>query len=301
MEKKTKKDTIDFIGIGGARCGSTWVSECLKEHPQILFSSQKSRKELYFFNGTGKNVFQKKGVSFYDKGIDWYLNMFPKYQKGKIRGEFGITYLTDPLAPKRIKKHFPDVKIIAILRNPVDMVYSLHWYCVNAVEPLVPVDFNESIKKGFYLKEGEYYRHLNNYYSLFKKENIHIILLDDVKNNPKKVVENLYSFLGVDETFEPSVLYKKINESLVVKNTFIKKLGQFFLNSLNSFKYTSSLRDWILKNSLIHTIYLKVNVTQGSYNKLDDESLKKYLKSYFKPDLLKLEKLINRDLSAWYE
>ncbi len=109
---------MDFIGIGAVKSGTTWVSKCLEDHPAILFASEKSRKEISFFNSTSN--WQGKGgydLSTWDKGLDWYMQQFPPAEEGKVRGEFTVTYLIDSLACDRIYKHFPDTKLLVILRT----------------------------------------------------------------------------------------------------------------------------------------------------------------------------------------
>ena len=150
------KEDINFVGIGAMKSGSTWVAENLSLHPEILFSSQ---KELNFFNDPIK-VGDKILNSFFKKGFGWYLKQFPKSEKGKIRGEFSVVYLFDKLAAKRIKEFFPNIKIIVVLRNPIEMIYSLHNWMKSAALSNLPSEFENAIDKGFYLNLGLYSHYL---------------------------------------------------------------------------------------------------------------------------------------------
>ena len=67
------EETIDFIGIGAGTCGSTWVARCLSEHPDILFSSEKSKKELDFFTSA---LVLYTHYSRCSEGVEWYLDQF---------------------------------------------------------------------------------------------------------------------------------------------------------------------------------------------------------------------------------
>ncbi len=163
-----KKDKIDFIGIGAAKSGSSWIAACLSEHPQINVPADKS---LFFFNAEYGNEYKKDNWTNYYKGVDWYLKHFDSMEAGKIRGEFGVSYLNDPVACKRIKKHFPETKILVTLRNPSDMVYSLYWYADSTVEIEVPETFEKAVKEEFYLDRGKYQKHLKRYYKKFPKKN----------------------------------------------------------------------------------------------------------------------------------
>ncbi len=106
-----KKQKIDFIGIGAAKAASTWIFTCLNEHPEICSDS---RKETNFFSRYYN----------YKKGIKYYYSLFSHCSEDKIKGEFSPTYISSPQAPYLIYKHFPEVKLIACLRNPVDRAYS---------------------------------------------------------------------------------------------------------------------------------------------------------------------------------
>ena len=127
--KKKKNFKVDFIGIGAGKCGTTWISKCLAEHPQVCFSIP---KETFFFN-RDVGVFNDPNLisssdqcySKYDReGIKGYTKYFQHYKRGQIRGEWCVGYLGDSLASQKIKMEFPNVKILVCLRNPIDRAYS---------------------------------------------------------------------------------------------------------------------------------------------------------------------------------
>ena len=289
---------IDFIGIGAPKSGSTWLGKVLTEHPQILFSSQKSRKELHFFNS--QDIWGDDGpgrFNNYDKGIDWYLDQFPPAQKNHIRGEFTISYMSDPTVHKRIKSYFPNVKIIATLRNPVDMVYSLFRYFENGAILNIPDTFETTIKSGIFLDKGFYFKHLSNFFESFPKKNIHIILHDDINKDPTKVVKDLYRFLNVDANFIPPSLNIRVNEAFTVRSKLLKRIGRIF------FKYLILLRLRFLSKKIIESrkaqnIYAFINKKPAKYPPIKQEMRSK-LYNLYSSDIEQLEKLIGRDLSIW--
>ena len=116
-----KKDlNVDFIGIGAERSGTTWVSNCLNDHPEICFSKQ---KEIFFFNKLDRHFLKLENLR-YKRGINWYKGFFNHCAPGAIKGEFTPTYLFCPYAPRRIKSYFPNVKIVVCLRDPVERAFS---------------------------------------------------------------------------------------------------------------------------------------------------------------------------------
>ena len=102
-----------FLIIGAQKCGTTSLYNYLIQHPQVCAASQKN----FIFD------------IYFQKGLNWYYNQFPliKLNKLIITGEASPYYLFHPHAPKRIAKTLPNVKLIVLLRNPVDRAYS-HYY-----------------------------------------------------------------------------------------------------------------------------------------------------------------------------
>lgn len=288
---------IDFIGIGAGRSGSTWLSKSFVQHPDILFSSQKSKKELSFFNTNYKVKYLKTRKSNYHKGISWYLNQFPTPKKGKIRGEFTPWYLFDKKAHVRIKKHFPNIKLIAVLRNPVERIYSSYFYSKLAVTQKVPNEFTSFIKDQEVLNRFYYYPYLKKYLSTFPRNRIHIILLNNIKNKPKDVLKKVYGFLGVDSNFVPANVNKKINTSNGTRYKSLKKLG-LVTNNLLQKAGLEQVRDKIFFNENLFKLYKRLNRKQISKPKMKPQSEQKLIK-HFNKDINKTEKLINKDLSIW--
>src|SRR5690242_8679107 len=101
-----------FLIIGAQRCGTTSLFEYLANHPEIV---PPSVKKIHFFD------------SEYEKGEAWYRARFPVLENGFITGEATPYYLFHPRVPKRVRNWNPNVKLIVLLRNPVDRAYS-HFY-----------------------------------------------------------------------------------------------------------------------------------------------------------------------------
>lgn len=294
-------NNIDFIGIGSAKCGSTWLSECLNDHPDILFSAQKSRKGLMFF--------QKKGYlldrfSNYNKGIDWYLNQFLDAERNKIRGEYCVDYFTDLYSPRLIKKSFPNIKLILALRNPTEMVYSLYWYLKAFSSANINIEmpntfeevFSSKDVQNFLLKKALYSKHLTNWLKYFPKNQIHIVIFDDIKSKPKGVISDLYNYLGVEKNYLPEQLTKKVNAAPTPKSTTVQKYVSNTLELMRS-AGIGDVADYLTWNRTLQKIYT-LNIKRSKYKPIDMKSRKK-LVSYYKSDILKLEKMINRNLKAW--
>jgi len=297
--KGSKK--ITFTGIGAPKSGSSWVSDSLYEHPQVQMPGREPKKELDFFCSRKKDIFQQLNHSTYGEGFNWYLKQFPAQQqykgKNKIIGEFSVSYLSDAKSPELIKKHLPDVKLIAVLRNPTDMIFSLHNYILTAVKPKVPKNFAQAIKKGHYIKDAKYGEQLINFYKYFKKQQIHIIFFEDIINKPEKVLKNLFNFLHIDNTFKPSFFGKKVNPAVETRSEGVKKLTGKVIKTLENLKLKPVL-NFLQTNETVFKLYRKIN-TKPAQKKQIPPKLRKKLISYFKEDISLLENLTGRDLSNW--
>jgi len=299
---------IDFIGIGAAKSGSSWLAECLRQHPNInLPGNNKELNELNLHKNKELNYFTKNFHLFntrenlrctnYDRGIDWYLNQFPKTKYGIIKGEISPSYLFDSASSCLIKKQFPNIKIIVILRNPIDLIYSLFWFKKYTIDSKFDHNFEEAINEGSILKHGLLYQQLQKYYQQFPEKNIHSIIYDQIKLNPQKEIQKLYQFLNVNSNFKPANINKKINKTKTVKSENLKKICQNILIVIKNIGL-SSLAKKLSTNYSCNLIYHKINLSNKNYPPMAENTRKK-LKKYYQEEINNLQNLINHDLSNW--
>ncbi|MEX2132610.1 MAG: sulfotransferase domain-containing protein, partial [Acidimicrobiia bacterium] len=102
-----------FLIAGAMRCGTTSLNAYLREHDEITVGQP---KEVHFFDQN------------YERGIDWYLQHFPGSDTAKAIGEATPAYLYFPEVAERIATTLPDVKILLLLRDPVDRAHSHYWH-----------------------------------------------------------------------------------------------------------------------------------------------------------------------------
>lgn len=282
MEKKDVK--ISFIGIGGARSATFWISECLREHPEINIPFP---NELHFFSHPSE------GKSNYDlEGIEGYYKRFKK--SNNKSGEFSPDYLTDPSVPEIIKKHFPNVKILVSLRNPIKRYESEKTYRKTYE--------NVIAEKKDLINRSMYYKNLSRYYKIFPKENVKVVLVDEIDEKSLKTMQGIYEFLGVGKNFVPSVINKTVNKTSKPKYQFLATLREkasetaIYMKKNNLLPVLNILRALKL-NKVSWYIWEKnrIEVDKIALSKEEKEELMKI----FLPDINKLEKLIEKDLSAW--
>ncbi len=290
-----------FLGLGAAKAGTTSLRHYLIAHPDVFVV----RAEPRFFASENQDL-DSQHPSHHQTvtNIDEYKNLFNEAKTEKVIGEISPAYLHSKDASKRIKHYVPDVKLFAILRNPVDRAFAHYLQMVKSgAEPIT--DFSEAlnsskeyisngwIRKRFYLEFGFYHKQLSRYYKLFDKNNIKVFLLDDLKIEPKKLVQELYSFIGVDETYLPdmSVNY---NPGGIPKNQTIQRL----LAQPSKYKtYAARVLPTKVYQELVR---FRLHLQNKNLRKVTfPEELREPLINLYKEDVTKLQDLIDRDLSNW--
>jgi len=276
-----KDFNIDFIGIGSGKCGSTWLYSNIIKHPEIC---NKNPKEIRFFD------------LHYSKGIKWYRKQFSGCGK-LLKGEFSVQYMYHPETANRIKKHFPNVKLITILRKPEERIFSDYLHSIRKADISPKMTFSEYIKDENNLKYGLYYKYLLPFFNEFPTGNIKVILLEEVMIDSKMVLKDIYKFLGVvNKEFLPNDLNKKLNVAMEYKILFIENMITNISRFLNNIGFTLFVER--IKRLGLPAMIRKLN-TKEENKKIMDKASKVFLKEYFYYSNQKLADLIKKDLYLW--
>jgi sulfotransferase family protein len=187
----------DFIVAGVRKCGTTWLDQCLREHPGIFMPV--ATKELFFFD------------RYWARGAQWYARYFQRCGAGQRCGEVSPTYFTGDDVPARIKTLLPDVKLVFIFRDPVGRVVSLyHHMLAKGDTTLSLAQAVDSLPE--LLEEGFYARHFARFRETFPEGAILPLVLDDLQAAGDAALAPLFGFLGVDESFQPPSLRDRAYE-----------------------------------------------------------------------------------------
>ncbi len=272
----------DFMVIGPAKAGSRWIYECLREHPSICLAK----------NVKGTRFFEK----YYHKGIGWYESFFETCDNTLVRGEVDETYISCPEAPGRIHQHIPDIKMITCLRNPMERTFSAYLYFHRMGIINEPFETALDHFRKILISDTLYYDHLTNYLKYFPAENILILLFDDLKKNPDRFIKNIYHFIGVDETFKPAAINKKINVAKAPRSRIINKLA---------IKTSLLLRKWDLlwpyykaRNSRFLQKILFSKEVGDDYPSMSEGSILR-LQDEYGNQIKGVSELIGKDLTHW--
>lgn len=205
VEAMSKRE-LDFLIIGAQKAGTTSLFKYINNHPQVFMPAA---KECPYFNSE----------EMLRRGWDVYLDQYFKNAPiNRLWGTATPEYMVQPAVPERIKALLPNVKLIALLRNPVERAFS-HYrmsvrrgyetrsFDVAIQEQLLPhalitargmPDHTNS-----YVVNSEYGRILREYFRLFSNKQISVHFLEDMQIAPQDVVKKIFSFLDVTSEFIP--------------------------------------------------------------------------------------------------
>lgn len=261
-----------FVGVGVQRSGSTWLHECLAEHPQVFVPTM---KELNFFGNRSTSELPE------------YAAHFVEGSGAPARGEITPTYVCDEAALEQIANALPGVRVFAVLREPVARAHSAYQlfrekrYVDRSFESVCTPD-SDLVRNGLYADQLEaLYRH-------FPRERVKVFLYDDVQRDPAGMLRELFAFIGVDASFQPPSLARRYNRIMFERTQ--QRLQRLRLGWAVEWVKASPFGD------LIRWGHARLAGRSGSGIARDDRAR---IAGYFADDIERVEKLIGRDLSAW--
>ncbi len=285
--------------IGAQKCATTSVYNWIAQHPEICGPS--TLKDYAYFVNDG---FFEKGIDLFEKD---YINEGYNDQKIILHG--CVHYVYFKKAIDRIYDFDPNVKLLLVLRNPVDRAISAYRYAKKMnIENL---DFKTALEKESerltgslsekseltYVSHSKYGEQLEYLLKKFRKDQLCVVFYEDVKDNPQKVVTSIFSFLEVDTNYIPDF-------------SVLNKTGKIKFNSLQKIVYSQNKYKKLLVQKIIDPVLplskrIKIKNafkewnTKNASDKEDYSNYKKILKPLFVSDISKTEKLLNVNLDHW--
>jgi len=194
-----------FIVVGELKAGTTSLYHYLKEHPQVFMPGL---KEPRFFAFDPNNAEHRKKVPsvFPITSFDDYIKLFEDARGALAIGEASPNYIHNSSSAARIRHYLPLVKIIAIIRNPVDRLISEYTMNVRAGRERRPfrIFFEESVRENSWIIASSFpSKNWQRFLEVFPGEQLKAILFDDFSSDTLNVVQSVYRFIGVDCGFTP--------------------------------------------------------------------------------------------------
>ena len=290
----------DFFIVGAPKCGTTALYRCLEAHPEIFVPA---RKEIHHF-GTDLSS------PTYVRDAEQYLSLFAEARDEKRVGEASVWYLFSKRAAMEIKNFCPGASIIIMLRNPVDMIYSLHsQHLYNGSEDIqdfaaalrAEVDRKQgrrlppdvpAVERLFYREVAKYSDQVDRYLQTFGTENVNVIIYADFQKDTARICRETFAFLKVDGGVEPRIGVVNPNKRLRSKAVqsilnqpppVLGKIARPLTTSLRH-RLFATAQDW--------------NTNYAPRSPLPNE-LRQKLQKEFAPEIERLGTLLDRDLTNW--
>jgi hypothetical protein len=274
----------------------------LSEHPEIFLAA---KKELHYFthdyltensNGPKDREYQ------YCKTLDEYRAFFQRVpSNAKAVGEISPSYLFFPQCIPKIKALLGEsVKIVIMLRNPVDRAFSNYWHMVNLKRETLPFwdalqAEEERLERGWrniwlYKRHSLYYEKVRKYLEEFGASRVKVLLYDDFSKHTLKTLQDVHRFLGVRAEFAPK------NVDVIFGERGAEERKSMAPRSVKS------LVKLLLPRRVVGALRkLRQPVAGGNARReaLPDEQCVAFLKQYFSEDISRLERLLQTDLRMW--
>lgn len=275
----------DFIIVGAMKSGTSTLAYHLRQHPSIYMP----KRELHFFDAQGGYADR------WERGAKWYEKQFEDAEPTDLRGEKTPTYAYLPSVSERVHSVVPEVSLLWIFRNPVDRAYSNYWHAVRSGGEWLSFEeavrreserVKEDIWKG-YVRRSQYVEQVERFLEYFDREAMHFCLLEDLKQDPGSVLNNVCSFLGLDRgQLDLGAHDRRKNVTRAPRSIRARYLRE-------------RLEDIPLLGSLFFRLEHAFNRRRRpGYPQMDSE-LRARLKRHFEPYNQRLEERVDLDVSAW--
>ncbi len=272
----------DFLLIGAPKAGTTTLAEMLDDLAPVHVAPA---KEVSYFD------------LHHDRGIDWYRAQFQPGPGEHVLGEATPAYLYLDDALDRIAETVPDVRLVAILRDPVQRFWSHYWYFrvlglegrriarvidVESTDPAARIPGLPDLAVS-YLGCGRYSEHIRAVHERFGADALHVVLLDDLVRAPGAVLAGVADHIGVGSADVEAAALRRSNPGVVPRSYGVARLSHTLRLDDRAPRLARRLRRW--------------NLTAGSHPRID-EATRARLTALYATEYAELPDLLGRDLPA---
>lgn len=269
----------NFIVIGPGKCGTSWLYAILSEHPQVCVSSAK--ETLYFEDA-------------YARGVDWFHRFFAHHDDQRWVGEVSNTYIFSPLAAQRMAAYNPDMRLVTSLRNPVDRAFSHYLFLLR--NGSARGSFAEVLEtRPDLLTRGKYGMHLQEYLRYFSREQLLILLFDDLRHDSSAYYRQLCDFLNID-VVDVAALHKKVLGASMPRS---RHLARFIKRSAEWVR-AQGHPEWVtrVKRSAVPRLLYR-SFKKDDYPTLDPAT-RVWAEDYYREDISALSEIVGRDMERYW-
>lgn len=299
---KASMKSPTFIIIGAEKAGTTGLYHYLKAHPAVYMSPNKEPR-FFSYDATSSPESEKQRSETV-KSLDEYEALFAGVWHETAIGEASPIYLHSPIAAERIHEHNPDVRIIAILRHPVDRAFSHYMMMLNAgAVPYRSFDdyFRERVLRNpDWTKEplgaygcaiSLYYENLKRFYERFERSRILTLKYDDFANEAESCCREIFDFIDVDTSFRPDTSRRHNVGGGLPRS---ERLHRFLVRP----SLVKSMAGKLIPNPVKRKLGLHIRAINSSKATLDPNDRAEFMQVYH-DDVSETQALTGLDLSDW--
>ena len=305
--------TPDLFVVGAPKSGTTSVYEWLKAHPDVYMTPVK--EPCYY----SRDLAADKSGNFlrYDVDRDRYTALFSGAGSAKRVGEASTRYLYSKDAPRLIADEQPNAYIVAILRNPVDMIASLHAHKLAGgtedlprledalaaesdrhLGKLLPKDSNPHLAT--YRDRARFGEQMARWYDAFPHDRVHVIVFEDLVRDPATHFRRLLEFLGVDPDYQPEA-FTAHNPAHGARGGLIRTIGRSRPVQFLAWRVLPALIGDARTRSLSRRVGQSKLQRRSAERAPVSPELRKRLEAELAADVARLSELLGRDMAAtWF-
>ena len=212
-----------FIIVGAQKAGTSTLHGILGAHPEVFIPD----REVFFFDIDDRTQHPdfdpidgatRDFEADFDTYAAWYARFFERSRPGQLRGEDSTSYLASEVAPRRIARLCPDVKVIALLRDPVSRAYSHYWHdvsrgrCSRSFTEVANDHDSLVVRRGFYRQQ------LQRYHEALGPERVKVLVFEEFSRNLERVSAEVCEYLGLQPPPASALDRERYNVARVPRN-----------------------------------------------------------------------------------
>ena len=269
----------DTIFVGPPKTASTWIYECLHDHPQI---SVPENDNIDYFSAN------------YHRDIDWYLSELGDSSIGSVV-DMSQGYFQSIKAPSRIVDTVPDADIVITIRNPMDRAFSHWWHGRGSKYHEYNFEniFNDYSKFVWWARPGFYYEHTSRFLDCFPDDQIHIVFFEDLVEDDYEFIQNIFEIIDVDSDYVPEQVDEK-------SNTANRDAPAVWVRLRNWLRSNAPPKSKTILEPLYHGTKYFVE-SESEYDRGMNPELRRQLEQVYIEDVRALSSLTGRDFNHWFE
>lgn len=291
-----------FLIGGPQKCGTTALWDHLYEHPEV--SLARIKEPRFFSTAPGNIALDHPGAvgprlaGTYVRGLPWYDGLFDFSDTTNAQGEASTVYFGDTTSPTLIKQHWPDARLVFLLREPVARAYSHYWqehklgFKFPTFEEMVATNHP---RFRYYCDVSHYQINLERYFESFSHEQVLVLTLDEFRAAPEATFNRVCQHIGISD-FQPRSLGKNSNLQTTPRNRSLA----YVVSGMQALATSCRLPAFIRKPlGFVRARVTRINRRKFEYAPLSPE-LDRDLRAIFQSDVEYVENLLGTSLPRWH-